>query len=183
MMSDQKTNHSCCAPVDDNDCCSSTMDIKEIVSPLTAAKPGVCPTCGTKGKKVDGATVKSMLSISLREVRDVQYFFCREADCDTVYFSEDGSQRFGLQDVRERVFQKEPGADDVFACYCFRHTPESIRTEMLETNTSTVVSKINIGIKAGQCACDLRNPQGTCCLGNVAQVVKRIKSEISPVEA
>jgi hypothetical protein len=30
-----------------------------------------------------------------------------------------------------------------------------------------IVDDIKAGIKAGQCACDLRNPQGTCCLGNV----------------
>jgi Zinc binding domain len=181
-MSDQNTNHSCCAPLEDSSD-NSISDIHEIVSTPTVVKSGVCPMCNTKGKKVDGATVKSMLSVSLRDLQDIQYFFCREADCNTVYFSEDGSQIFGTQEVRERVYQKEPDAGDVFACYCFRHTPDSIRTEMLETGTSTVVDEINTGIKAGQCACDLRNPQGACCLGNVAQVVKRIKSEITPVKA
>jgi hypothetical protein len=31
-------------------------------------------------------------------------------------------------------------------------------------------------MKAGNCACEVRNPQGACCLGNVAAVVKRLKS-------
>ncbi len=183
-MSDQKTTHNCCTPVDENshDCCSSGVDMQKMVSTQAVTKPGVCPTCGLKGKKVDAATVKSMLSVSLREVRDVPYFFCREADCRTVYFSEDGSQVFGTQAVPERVFQKEPDADDVFACYCFRHTPKSIRAEIIEIGTSAVIDEINAGIKAGQCACDWRNPQGSCCLGNVGQVVKRIQSEIMAVE-
>jgi len=157
--------------------------MQQIGAPLTVGQPGFCPECGNKGKKVDGATVKSMLAISLRDVRDTPYFFCREADCDTIYFSEDGSQTFGKQAVRERVFQKEPEADDVFVCYCFRHTPDSIRAEVIETGISTVVDEINVGIKVGQCACDWRNPQGSCCLGNVGQVVKRIKSEIITVKA
>lgn len=30
---------------------------------------------------------------------------------------------------------------------------------------------ITAGIRAGQCACDLRNPQGICCLGNVRRLI------------
>jgi hypothetical protein len=114
-MSDHNTNHNCCTPTDDirHDCCSTNVNKQQITASLTVTKPGLCPECGNKGKKVDSATVKSMLAISLRDVRDTPYFFCREADCDTVYFSEDGTQTFGKQDVRERVFQKEPDADDV----------------------------------------------------------------------
>jgi hypothetical protein len=36
-----------------------------------------------------------------------------------------------------------------------------------------LIEEIKAGIKTGQCACDIRNPQGSCCLGNVSAVVKR----------
>ncbi|MDQ7028114.1 MAG: hypothetical protein Q9P01_17350 [Anaerolineae bacterium] len=165
---------SCCAPAAD--------DVQAVEDTVAKTKPGICPTCSTKGKKVDGATVKSMLSVSLCQYRDVPYYFCREADCDTVYFTADGTQVFGTQDVRERVFQKEPNAGDVFACYCFRHTPDSIRAEIVETGVTTVVDEVNVGINAGQCACDWRNPQDSCCLGNVMKVVKRIESEQNSIK-
>jgi hypothetical protein len=84
--------------------------------------------------------------------------------------------------VRERVYQKEPDSEDVFVCYCFRHTPGSIRAELITTGESTVVEVINTGIHAGQCACDIRNPQGACCLGNVSAVVKDVKQSLK-VEA
>jgi hypothetical protein len=135
----------------------------------------VCPQTGSRGSRVDGATVKAMLAVSLTEVQNTAYFFCKDADCPVVYFSEDGTQTFTGDQLRERVYQKEPGSGDVFICYCFRHTPESVRAEIAFTGASTVVEEINEGIRAGQCACDIRNPQGACCLGNVSIFVKHLQ--------
>lgn len=36
-----------------------------------------------------------------------------------------------------------------------------------------ILGDINTGIQADQCACDLRNPQGSCCLGNVRRLIRR----------
>lgn len=159
-------------------CCSLPVDEKgflveipdEIQTPARAKN--ACPTCGQKGKPVDTATVKSMLSVSLNRVKSTPYFFCPNRDCPTVYFSDDGLQTFGRQEVRERVYQKEPEADDVFVCYCFRHTVGEILNAAPEGHTA-ILDDINAGIKAGQCACDWRNPQGSCCLGNVRGVIKQ----------
>jgi hypothetical protein len=143
-------------------------------SPLT----GICPACGRKGKKVDTATVKSMLAVSLRLLQDTQYLFCQESDCEVVYFSEDGLQAFRTAEVRERVYQKEPHSGSVLICYCFRHSLDALRQDLLKHRTSTLVDDIHNGIAAGQCACDWRNPQGTCCLGNVLTVLKQMESAL-----
>lgn len=164
MQQDHTNQHSCCS---DGAC---EIPISQIVS-----SAGLCPQSGSKGRRVDGATVKAMLAVSLTEVRDIPYFFCNDADCPVVYFSEDGIQTFTKDQIRERVYQKEPGSDDVFICYCFRHTPDSIQAELIATGESTVVEGINAGIQAGQCACDIRNPQGVCCLGNVSAFLKEIR--------
>jgi hypothetical protein len=137
--------------------------------------PGCCPLSGTQGRKVDGATVKSLLSTSLRSVRDVPYYFCHEPECDVVYFSEDGEQTFYKQEVRERVYQKEAHDPATPICYCFRHTRADIEQDIAEKGETGVIDDIKQGIQAGQCACDLRNPQGDCCLGNVLSLVKRLK--------
>jgi hypothetical protein len=137
-----------------------------------------CPACGTKGHRVDGATVKSLLAISLREVREIAYRFCANKDCDVVYYSDDGSQTFTTAQVRARVYQKEPEADDVLICYCFQHTLGDIRQQFAQDAVKDIIDDINAGIQAGQCACDWRNPQGNCCLGNVYQVVKHLHSTI-----
>ncbi len=123
------------------------------------------------GKPVNTLTLKALLSVPLTVVRPAEYRFCRTQECSVVYYSDDGEQRFTEQDLRERVFQKHPGDLDVFVCYCFRHTRRSIEAEQISTGESHVVAAITAGIQAGQCACDIRNPQGSCCLGNVRAVV------------
>ncbi len=164
---------SCCSlPVDENGFLIEIPE-DEVHMPPPRAK-NACPTCGQKGKSVDGATVKSMLSVSLNQVKNAPYFFCQNRDCSTVYFSEDGLQAFGRDDVRERVYQKEPDADDVFICYCFQHTVGEVLTASPESREA-ILDDINAGIKAGQCACDLRNPQGSCCLGNLRGLIKRLQ--------
>jgi len=90
-----------------------------------------------------------------------------------VYFSANGEQTFTIEQVRERVYQKEPEAPDVFVCYCFRHTVGDVRAASSK-GRMTLVDDINTGINAGQCACDLRNPQGSCCLGNVRGMLKQL---------
>ena len=142
-----------------------------------------CPVCGTKGKGVDTQTVKAMLDISLHAIRPSGYGFCRTDDCPVVYFSLDGEQTFAESDLRVLVHQKHTDDDDVFVCYCFRHTPGSIRTELVETGESTVVETVTRGTQTDQCACEIRNPQGSCCLGNVSAAVKRVTQEVQPVAA
>jgi hypothetical protein len=134
----------------------------------------VCPVCGGKGKPVQAQTVNALLSVSLREVQGISYLFCKTQNCPVVYFSPDGEQTFSIEQVRERVYQKEPGADGVFVCYCFRHTAGDIRAASPEDRIA-LLDDINTGINAGQCACDLRNPQGSCCLGNVRGLIGRLE--------
>ena len=140
----------------------------------------VCPECGKTGKPVEGQTVKSLLSVSLREAREVQYLFCRTQSCSVVYFSSDGEQVFTVGEVRERVYQKEPGAGEVFVCYCFRHTVGELRATPHEGRIA-IMDNINAGIRAGQCACDLRNPQGSCCLGNVNRMIKQLEKQAAAI--
>lgn len=47
-----------------------------------------------------------------------------------------------------------------------------IRDELAATGKTTVIERIAAEMKAGFCACEIRNPQGSCCLGNVKAAVK-----------
>ena len=171
---------SCCTPVNEQsnqggDCCSTTTSA---VEPAAVELSRHCPACGEKGKKVDTNTVKAMLAISLHTIQPNGYAFCRSEDCPVVYFALDGEQTLTEADLRVAVHQKHPDDDDVFVCYCFRHTPGSIRAEMVDTGQSTVVETVTEGTQGGQCACDIRNPQGSCCLGNVRATVNRAKLDL-----
>lgn len=166
------TESCCCPPEAGNAVCD--LPAQKLQRP--AREVNACPECGKSGKPVEGQTVKSLLSVSLREVREMQYLFCRTESCPVVYFSSDSEQVITVEEVREQVYQKEPEAEDVFVCYCFRHTVGELRAAPQEGRIA-IVDNINAGISAGQCACDLRNPQGSCCLGNVNRLIKRLEKQ------
>lgn len=166
-------NEACCCPSEGGNivCDLPTENFQHPPRPVNA-----CPECNKVGKPVQGQTIRSLLSVSLRQVRGVQFLFCRTQSCPIVYFSADGEQAFTKQEGRESVYQKEPEAEDVFICYCFHHTVGGLRSASPEDRVA-IVDNINTGINAGQCACDLRNPQGSCCLGNVTRRIKQFEQE------
>lgn len=132
-----------------------------------------CPICHHKGKKIDTATVKSQLAVSLHRVSDYPYHFCEQPDCEVVYYDENGSL-FTTSEVRERVYQKACDDDDMLICYCFYHTQGAVKAAILTHREQVIIDDIQSGIQAGKCACDWRNPQGSCCLGNIKKLIKNI---------
>ena len=139
-----------------------------------------CPTNGRFGQPVGKQTIKSLLARSLTLISPTQaYRFCPAPDCATVYYRADGQQVFGEDDLRERVYQKHIESDEVLICFCFQHSVGQIRAEIEQTGTTTVVDYIMAGISAGQCACDVRNPQGNCCLGQVRGLVQHLMMSAS----
>lgn len=150
-------------------CCDATSLAKQL-----SQGAETCPGCRKKGKSVSLETVKAMLSVSLDLVHSTNYHFCTTETCPVVYFAADGLQVFTKVDMREQVHQKAPLVDEVFVCYCFRYTPLSLRKEVATSGRSTAIASITAGIQAGKCACEIRNPQGSCCLGNVKAVLHQI---------
>lgn len=137
-----------------------------------------CPVSGTAGKGVERQTVKALLTEdALRRLTPDDFRFCPDAGCDVVYF-DSGSTRFGTADVRVGVWQKLPfGTRQI--CYCFGESEASIWAEMEATGQSSAVERIREHIAAGRCACDIRNPRGACCLGDVTAAVTRIEAAIA----
>ena len=99
------------------------------------------------------------------------FVFCRTADCEVVYFHADG-ETLEKADLRVRVGLKET-ADPVPVCYCFGFTEGMLLEEIQTIGHSSIPQRIAAEIKADNCACEIRNPQGSCCLGNVKAAVKR----------
>jgi hypothetical protein len=164
------------------DSCGCPSEAGQAVCDLTtsAAQPGnqpthTCPQCGQVGKVVQSQTVKALLAISLRAMREVDYRFCRTSSCLVVYFASDGQQTYTLDQVRGPIYQKAPHDVATPVCYCFNHKVGGMRA-MTPGQRVVVIDDITAGIQAGQCACDLRNPQGSCCLGNVRELVKQLDS-------
>jgi hypothetical protein len=47
--------------------------------------------------------------------------------------------------------------------------------DVLAHGKSTVFEEITAHAKANECACDVKNPAGRCCLGNVAKVIQKAR--------
>ncbi len=63
-------------------------------------------------------------------------------------------------------------------CYCFGFDESPIREEIARTGTTTVPERISSLIREGLCACDVLNPSGKCCLGEVNRTAARLKKEM-----
>jgi hypothetical protein len=122
--------------------------------------------------------VKALLTeIALGRIQLTHYRFCGNPACDVVYFG-DAGDRFGIDDIRVPVWHKQmPGSR--LLCYCFGETEAAIRAELVQSSRTDVVDRIREHIAAQRCACDIRNPPGACCLGDVIAAVKRIEAEIA----
>jgi hypothetical protein len=147
----------------------------------SACAVSLCPVSGTKGKAVEALTVKAILrEPALRRFVDSALYFCPDATCEIVYFDAEGSL-YRRDDVRVRVWQKEPFGDRT-VCYCFGEDEHGIRTEIHTNGASSAVERVRAHIAAGRCACEVRNPRGVCCLGDVTAAIKRVASAVQ-VEA
>ncbi len=145
---------------------------------LPDSKPAMakCSANHKVGKKVNSLILKSMLALPINIITHSEYYFCPDPDCPVVYYSAENEQVFTEADLREKVYQKRPQEDGVLVCYCFKYKVGDIRKDVAEHGTSEIVEEINKGVQSNQCACDILNPQGSCCLGNVRKIVKRVQS-------
>jgi hypothetical protein len=137
---------------------------------------------GSPSAAVDLLTVKALLTENaLRRLYPGEYRFCPDAGCAVVYFTADGRQ-FTTADVRVPVWQKLPFGERP-VCYCFGESEASIRSEVESAGESKAVERVREHIAAGRCACEVRNPRGACCLGDVIAAVKRMEASVGTVRA
>jgi Zinc binding domain len=134
----------------------------------------LCRICGHRGQRLSRRTIENMLTPeSLSRLETGDYFFDTSPDCEVVYFSNESHSYFSTRDMNVRVGIKET-QDPIPLCYCFGHTLESVRAELKSTGRSTVAERISQEIGAGNCACEVKNPSGRCCLGEVNRAVNVI---------
>ena len=74
-------------------------------------------------------------------------------------------------DVPVRVGLKER-EDPVPLCYCFGFSLADVRREIAETGRCGIPARITAEVRAGRCSCEVKNPSGVCCLGEVNRAVR-----------
>lgn len=169
----------CCAVTPKEELKSSAGDACCSVAPEGGAKEALCSCCGQKGKRVSSITVAALVLGPLKsEVREGDYILCLNPGCAQVYTGSDGARSFVKSDLAVRVGYKEQDGPHL-VCYCFDHSVEEVEAELRASGRTTIPERIKAEVKAGRCACDVKNPQGTCCLGNVNRAMKEAQDRIA----
>lgn len=133
-----------------------------------------CPSCERKGKKVKLITVKSMLIPSGLETLNANsnHYFCSTETCNVVYFDTD-NKTYLISEIKEIVHQKD-NSSSALICYCFGWTREKIKDYLNQEEKVNPIEHIRENIKEKRCGCEVNNPQGSCCLGDVTSHIKSI---------
>ena len=156
------------------DCCSSGVQMTKETA------QNACHGCGKIGRIVARQTVvHHVKSEKLFGVSENEYNFCASPACPIVYYAGSG-QTFTVEDMRELVTSKTSG-DARPLCYCFGFTEGFARQEIARTGETSVACQVSQFIKEKLCVCEIRNPAGACCLGEVNKTVKRLLAEAIPV--
>ena len=158
-------------------CCDVEQMETTVLTGLEADEPLPCMKCSHHSQAVSRRTVLFMVKPEfLEEALMGTFRFCPDRECAIVYFEEQGTRVFTLDDLRVVVgFMAR--ADPIPLCYCFGFDESHLREEISQTGTTTIPERISHLIREGLCACDVRNPSGNCCLGEVNRTAKKLKLE------
>jgi hypothetical protein len=145
-----------------------------VLTGLETDEPLPCISCSHHSKAVSRRTVLFMVKPEcLEEALNGTFRLCPHRECAIVYFQEQGNRVFTVDDLRTTVGVKA-SKDPIPLCYCFGFDESHLREEIAETGTTTIPERISYLIREGLCACDVRNPSGKCCLGEVIRTAKKI---------
>lgn len=138
-------------------CCDTAASTKQ-------SKKMLCPSCGVKQNFLPHQTLIHQLKNpkNIEVNPDIPYYFCRNSSCETVYFSPSQSS-FSPDDLRWPVGQKSTEPDRQI-CYCFDVTYDQVVKELARDGVSKTKEFVMAQTKLKNCACEIRNPSGKCCL-------------------
>jgi len=164
----------------DNPCCAApagTENMPESARPRETANEAesrICPSSGSSGRRVGLITLRALLkSEALLRLDGRDYWFCPERDCDVVYFDNAAGSVFRKKDLTVRIGQKEKEGR-ITLCYCFDVTLADLQDDFATHGKSDRPVFIAAEVGAGHCACEVRNPRGSCCLGDVAKAIMKL---------
>jgi len=135
---------------------------------------GDCPRSSSPGKPVDWLTVASLASGRVPPRQD--FWLCHDPECPVVYFGAEGAL---LAAADLRVTPGFKTGSDGLVCYCFEHRQEDISRDLAESGETDILESIKSEVQAGNCACEVRNPSGKCCLGEVQRTINGMKQKMA----
>lgn len=136
-----------------------------------------CPTCRQTGTAVERITLKALLRPDgLRRGIPEQPRYCATADCPIVYFDVDRDVTFTEADLTVRVYAKHAGDGETLVCYCFDVNVGSVCEA---ARTREIRETITLEVQAGHCACEVKNPKGGCCLGDLLRIEQATQQAVA----
>ena len=117
---------------------------------------------------------------ALERLADEPYFFDRNPSCDVVYFSNEAQSYFHKDELSVRVGLKQTESP-IALCYCFGHTVESARKSWPKVARPRP-RRSPQRFRQGTVSCEVKNPSGKCCLGEVYEAIQQIQKELSTEE-
>jgi len=137
-----------------------------------------CVECSTEAKAVLSKTLNALLTNEAKEsLKSLEgFYYCKTSNCKVVYFKEDIV--LSQSDLKVEVGLKD-GAIPATLCYCFGWSKEKIKSEIQETGDTEALSDIKSKMENPGCNCEVLNPSGGCCLGDVGKAIKDIKRQLS----
>lgn len=161
-------NHKLNGDVAEIDCCT-------ILSEKDVRRNGFCPTCGIKGLPVKAITIKALTSEQWSDYNKItDGFYCTNPEDSTVYYIPDNNLVINKLDLLVRVGLKEK-VEPLLVCYCFQHTRSEIEQDFVKNNHSTIEDEIREKVRKDLCSCEILNPKGRCCLGDVRKTYLKTK--------
>ena len=116
--------------------------------------------CPVNGERYASVKRKTMLHHVVApwdmKFKEQGYYFCTDPDCDVVYFGQDNFI-IGKSQIRTTIWQKSRN-ENADICYCF-----GVSQKKAHYNPA-IKQFVTEQVKVSQCACEIRNPSGRCCL-------------------
>lgn len=140
----------------------------------TSALPSSIQICSQCGKSCKNISMKTILHhVKFPDILDIEtdsYYFCADKSCSVGYFSEEGKI---ISKKQLRVFT-EPKHNKL--CYCFDINIEQYIEALKDKTAITIKEFVIQKTKSGDCACEIRNPSGLCCLSYFKQLEKTLST-------
>ncbi len=120
---------------------------------------GSCPKCGVFCKSIDNKTLYHQVKFPENQAAfQGKYYFCPSKECTVGYFSSTGH---AIPKQHLRTYQE---FKDDKLCYCFDINASYYLSALTANNADVIKNFVIQKTKSGDCACDVRNPSGQCCL-------------------
>lgn len=120
-----------------------------------------CPECGSTCKSVGMSTLYHQVRFPENQsIITDSYYFCPAKLCSVGYFSSAGNT------IPKQHLRSYQAIQNNALCYCFDIDARQYLSALKDHRAEPIKAFVMQRTQAGECACEIRNPSGQCCLAN-----------------